>query len=331
MKFLVIGYGSIGKRHARNIKSLGHEVIVLRHSRDTINKDGFDEYYSYEEVLKSVHSIDGAIVCSPTSCHLNDVTILVDNNIPFLLEKPPTVDYKSCLEMIKYFKQREFSRYDIGFNLRFYPALKFIKEYIPNLGHIYAARVSAGYYLPDWRKNVDYRTTNSAKKELGGGVHIELIHEIDYIIWFFGLPEKVFGYTNRISTLEISTEDICVAVFQYGDGSVVELHLDYLSHKNLRGCQIIAEHGTMEWNFIEGKVKLFVRGQKIPEELLSLDEGYDFNKTYIEELENFIGVVIRKKNRNINIQDAVDSMKVVEAIKLSSEKGKWIDIKEAFN
>ena len=67
------------------------------------------------------------------------------------------------------------------------------------------------------------------------------------------------------------------------------------------------------------------------EELLSLDEGYDFNKTYIEELENFIGVVIRKKNRNINIQDAVDSMKVVEAIKLSSEKGKWIDIKEAFN
>lgn len=331
MKFLVIGYGSIGKRHARNIKFLGHEVIVLRHSRNTINKDGFDEYYSCEEALKSAGSIDGAIICSPTSCHLNDVTILVENNIPFLLEKPPTVDYQTCIEMVKLLKQREFSRYDIGFNLRFYPALKFIKEYIPNLGHIYAARVSAGYYLPDWRKNVDYRTTNSAKKELGGGVHIELIHEIDYIIWFFGLPEKVFGYTNRISILEISTEDICVAVFQYADGSVVELHLDYLSHKDLRGCQIIAEHGTMEWDFIEGKVKLFVKGQKIPEDLLSLDEGYDFNKTYIEELENFIGVVNRKKSRNINIQDAVDSIKVVEAIKLSSEKGKWIHIKETFN
>ena len=331
MKFLVIGYGSIGKRHARNIKSLGHEVIVLRHSRNTINKDGFDEYYSYEEVLKSVHSIDGAIICSPTSCHLNDVTILVDNNIPFLLEKPPTVDYQSCLEMIKFLTQREFSRYDIGFNLRFCPALKFTKEYLSNLGHIYSARVSAGYYLPDWRENIDYRTTSSASKELGGGVHIELIHEIDYIIWFFGIPEKVFGYINRISILEISTEDICVAVFQYGDGSVVELHLDYLSQKNLRGYQIIAENGTMEWDFIEGKVKLFVKGQKRPEELLSMDENYDFNETYIEELGNFIGVVNRKESRNVNIQDAVDSMKVLEAIKLSSEKGKWIHIKEDFN
>jgi len=331
MKFLVIGYGSIGKRHARNIKFLGHDAIILRHSRNTTNKDGFDEYYSYEEVLKSVDSIDAAIVCSPTSCHLSDVTILVDNNIPFLLEKPPTVDYQSCLEMIKFLTQREFSRYDIGFNLRFCPALKFTKEYLSNLGHIYSARVSAGYYLPDWRENIDYRTTSSARKELGGGVHIELIHEIDYIIWFFGIPEKVFGYINRISILEISTEDICVAVFQYGDGSVVELHLDYLSQKNLRGYQIIAENGTMEWDFIEGKVKLFVRGQKRPEELLSLDEDYDFNETYIEELENFIGVVSRKKSRNINIQDAVDSMKVLEAIKLSSEKGKWIHIKEDFN
>ena len=330
MKFLIVGYGSIGKRHARNIKSLGHEVIILRHSRDTINKDGFDEYYSYEEAIKSADSINGAIICSPTSCHLNDVTILVDNNIPFLLEKPPTVDYQSCLEMVKFLKQREFSRYDIGFNLRLYPALKFIKEYLPNLGHIYAARVSAGYYLPDWRENIDYRTTSSASKELGGGVHIELIHEIDYIIWFFGLPEKVFGYKNRISILEISTEDICVAVFQYGDGSVVELHLDYLSHKNLRGYQIIAENGTMEWDFIEGKVKLFVKGQKRPEELLSMDENYDFNETYIEELENFIGVVNRKESRNINVQDAVDSMKVLEAIILSSREGRVINLRETF-
>jgi predicted dehydrogenase len=214
--------------------------------------------------------------------------------------------------------------------LRFYPALKFIKEYLPNLGHIYAARVSAGYYLPDWRENVDYRTTSSAKKELGGGVHIELIHEIDYIIWFFGLPEKVFGYTNRISILDISTEDICVAVFQYEDGSVVELHLDYLSHKKLRGCQVIAEHGTMEWEFIEGKVKFFVKGQKTPEVLLSLDEDYDFNETYIEELENFIGVIDLKKNRNINIRDAADSMKVLDAIILSSKEGRVVNLRGTF-
>ena len=86
----------------------------------------------------------------------------------------------------------------------------------------------------------------------------------------------------------------------------------------------------MEWDLIEGKVKFFVKGQKTPEELLSLDEDYDFNETYIDELENFIGVIDRKTSGNINIQDVVDSMKVLDAIILSSREGRVINLRETF-
>lgn len=330
MKILVIGYGSIGKRHAMNVKALGHEVILLRHSRNNPNNDGLKEYCSFEEVVKH-EEINGAIVCSPTSRHLNDVELLVQRKIPFLLEKPPATDLKSMLMMEKLLQNNGFDNYDIGFNLRYYPALQFIKDFLPNLGEIYSSRIYAGYYLPDWRMGVDYRETSSARKELGGGVHVELVHEIDYLLWFFGCPERVTGYVNRISNLEISTEDICAALLKYEDDSIVELHLDYLSHKYIRGCQIIAENGTLEWDMNTGRVYYFRKNRKTPEEIFSVGPDYDFNDTYIGELENFIGIINGKTKGKVSIKNAVETMKVLEAIKLSSEKEEWIYLKDTFN
>ena len=132
MKILVIGYGSIGKRHAKNVKALGHEVILLRHSKNNPNKDGFKEYHLFKDVIKH-EEIDGAIVCSPTSKHLDDVKLLVKNKIPFLLEKPTTIDLKSTISMEKLLQKNNFNDYDIGFNLRYYPALQHIKDFLPKL------------------------------------------------------------------------------------------------------------------------------------------------------------------------------------------------------
>ncbi len=327
MKILIIGYGSIGKRHAANVRSAGHEVVLLRHSKESPNNDGFREYYSFQEAIIG-EEIRGAIVCSPTSRHLPDVEQLVRHRIPFLLEKPPAVDLKSTLLMEKLLRERSFTNYEIGFNLRYYPALRFIRNFLPELGHIYSARIAAGYYLPDWRKGIDYRETSSASRELGGGVHIELAHEIDYLLWFFGCPEKVAGYINRISNLEISTEDICTALLKYQDGSIVELHLDYLSHRYLRSCQVIAENGTLEWEMNTGAVLYTMKGQKTAREIFTLSPDYDFNDTYLMEMEHFIGVINGRAKGTVSIADAITTMKVVEAIKISSEKEEWVCIKD---
>jgi len=327
MKILVVNYGSIGKRHTRNVKSLGHDVVLLRHSKENPNNEGLKEYYSFEDAVKN-EEFSGAIVCSPTSNHFNDVQQLVKHNIPFLLEKPPTAELDTTLQMEKLLKDNNFVKYDVAFNLRQYPALQYIKEFLPNLGKIYSAHIYTGYFLPYWRKNIDYRESSSAKKELGGGVHIELVHEIDYTLWFFGCPEKVFGYVNKISNLEISTEDICSAIFKYKDGSIVELHLDYLSHKYLRGCRIIAENGTLEWDMNTGKVFYVEENTKPPKEIFSIDENYDLNETYIKELKNFFGIINDEKKSNVTMSQAAEVMKALEAIKKSSKEGKWIHLKD---
>lgn len=330
MKFLVIGYGSIGKRHAANVISMGHQAVLLRHSQGNENKEGLNEYYNLDDLLVHEKGIDGAIVCSPTSKHLDDVKELIHHGIPFLLEKPPTYDLKSALEMKDLIDSEKFIAYDMGFNLRYHPILKFIKGFLPNVGKVYATKVYVGYYLPYWRKGVDYRESTSAKKELGGGVHVELAHDIDYTLWLIGRPKKVVGYVNRVSDLEISTDDICSALLKYSDGSVAEVHLDYLSHKYLRGGQIIAENGTLEWqwNPAEGSVSYFDKEGSGSKEIFATGPGYDFNTTYIDELKHFIGILNGSMKSTVDIADAVDTMKVIQAIEVSDRKEKWIAMEE---
>ncbi|HOE16854.1 MAG TPA: Gfo/Idh/MocA family oxidoreductase [Syntrophorhabdaceae bacterium] len=330
MKFLVIGYGSIGKRHAANVVSMGHQAVLLRHSMSNPNREGFREYYSLDDVLENEKGIDGAIVCSPTTKHLDDVRRLVRRNIPFLLEKPTTDKLRSTGEMKEILESMQFTIYDIGFNLRYHPIIKCIKDFLPNAGKVYATKIYVGYYLPYWRKGIDYRESTSAKKELGGGVHVELAHDIDYTLWLIGLPEKVVGYVNRVSDLEISTDDICSAMMKYRDGSVVELHLDYLSHKYLRGGQIIAENGTLEWQWspAEGSVTYCDKGSPGSREIFATGPGFDFNTTYTGELEHFIGILNGSRKTTVDIADAIETMKVIKAIEVSDREERWIAMEE---
>lgn len=327
MKFLIIGYGSIGKRHANNVISLGHDVILLRHTHGAENREGFREYYSFDELLKSNDAPpDAAIVCSPTSSHLDNIKILVQYGIPFLLEKPPTADLDSAKELQNLLNTKGFLKYDIAYNLRYHPLLLFIKNILPEVGSVYSTRVYVGYYLPYWRDGIDYRQTISAKKELGGGVHVELAHEIDYLLWMLGCPERVTGFANKASKLEISSEDMCSAIFMFHDGSMAELHMDYLSHRYLRGGQIIAENGTLEWDLKSGIVTYYDKRKQNTEEIFRLPSDYDLNDTYIKELNNFIKIIDGTSSHVVNIDIALDTMKVLAAIEASTKNESWVHL-----
>lgn len=324
MRALVIGFGSIGRRHAANLSSLGHDVSVLRHSRAAKGRGSFPEYHDFDEALAG-GTPDFAVVASPTTCHAEHALKLIDRGIPFLLEKPPTLDLASTLAVQAALERKAFTRYAIGFNLRFYPPLRCMKELLARLGHIYAMRVVAGSYLPGWRPGVDYRQTTSARRELGGGVHIDLVHELDYVLWFLGMPREVCAHLAKVSGLEITTQDLCAALLAYPDGAVVELHLDYLSHRSLRGCQVIAERGTLDWTFSEGIVRLTEPGGK-PVDLYSLPPGYEFNRTYLDESERFVQVVRGEAEPEVDFSHGVNVMRVLEAIGEASAARRWIAV-----
>ncbi len=327
MKALVIGYGSIGRRHAANLAKLGNEIVLIRHTPRAEASGDFREYSSLEQALE-LEKPDFAVIASPTPCHAADACNLIDHGVPFLLEKPPALDLDSTLRIQKAIHARNFRAYDLGFNLRYYPPVRFIKECLPGLGRIYAMRVAAGFYLPAWRPTMDYRQTTSAREELGGGVHIELVHELDYVLWFMGMPSRVVAHVARVGSLEISTADMCTAMLLYADGSIVELHLDYLSHKNLRGCQIIAERGTLEWSYTERKVDIYDPGNSGPREIFRLSPDYDFNQSYLEELRNFLDIVQGTGARLVDISHGVKVMKILDAMVKSSHSREWIDVDE---
>jgi hypothetical protein len=324
MKSLVIGYGSIGKRHAANLATLGHEVSLLRHKRAGVPAGTFREFYDLEEAL-AIAKPDFAVVASPTPNHAADAARLVERGVPMLLEKPPALDLASTLELQQLMARRGFKKYDLAFNMRCYPPLRFIKDQLPGLGKVFAMRVAAGSYLPGWRPTVDYRQTTSARAELGGGVHIELVHEVDYILWFLGMPEKVVAQVARIGNLEINSADICSAMLLYAEGSVVQLHLDYLSQKNLRGCQIIAERGTLEWSFVDRAV--MVHNPK-PERVFELKPDYDFNDTYLEQLRNFVRVVEGVAAPLVDMAHGAKIMRILDAMVKSSASRQWVDVSE---
>jgi len=326
MKFLIIGYGSIGRRHAGNIVSLGHQVVLLRHNRTRPNAEGHLEYYSFDDLSTSHEEIDGAIICSPTSMHVSDAEWLIRQGIPFFLEKPPAANLTSATAIMSMVRNKGFDAYDIGYNLRYHPIIKFLKNFVYNLGKIYAENVYVGYYLPYWRPGTDYRETSSAKKELGGGVHVELAHDIDYALWLLGYPDNLVAYTGKVSSLAISTEDVCAAILRYIDGSILEIHLDYLSHKYLRGGRLIAEEGTLawEWDMGSGSVLFCKKGDKQYTEIFSVEPNYDFNNTYIDEIINFISIIEGNGKTAVDMDCAMQTMKIIDAIEQSTKEGRVI-------
>lgn len=326
MNILVIGYGSIGKRHTGNVAAAGHVPILVRHSPTAPNQNGFREYLSIEKALATEDTIDAAIVCSPTSRHRHDALTLIANDVPFLLEKPPADDLAQTLEIRKRIKESQFTYYDLAFTLRYYPVLKTIKAFLPQIGPLYFARIAAGHYLPAWRPGVDYRTTSSASKALGGGVHIELIHEIDYCIWFFGVPEQIVGTVDKVSNLEIDSVDVCSALLQYSNGFMVEMHLDYLSHNPKRGCMIVGQNGTLEWEMDKKAVNYYEPGYKDATTVYQLPDDYDFNACYQDELGHFINIVQGKASPRVDIDVGVQAMRVVDAIARSSTLHQWVRV-----
>ena len=115
----------------------------------------------------------------------------------------------------------------------------------------YCARVICSSYLPDWRPGVDYRTVYSAHKALGGGVTIDLIHEWDYLVELFGVPEKLYNFKGTYSDLEIDSDDLSVYIAKYPT-LLAEVHLDYFGRGYRRSIELFCHDGSYLADFGAG-------------------------------------------------------------------------------
>jgi predicted dehydrogenase len=262
MHFVVIGLGSIGRRHLVNLAELvpTARLTVVRHegrADDLCDRLGARVVSSLAEVPDDV--VDLAVLATPSANHVEALPGLIASGWPLLIEKPIVTDLASVELVESHLTQAPPAVRAAGFNLRHLPSIRRMKRHLDrgDLGQIVRASFVAGQWLPDWRPGVDYRAGYSASERRGGGVELDLSHEVDLARWFFGELRLEFAASGRFSSLEIDSNDTATAVFVPTDSPapLVTVTLDYVSRRRVRAYEIVGDEGTLSWN-VEGDLQL---------------------------------------------------------------------------
>lgn len=302
MKVLIMGVGSIGRKHIAALRCIDPqcEIVALRSSRTATAIEGVRNVYSIDEVKDQ--DIDFAIISTPTSSHIDSIKEAAKIGCPLFIEKP--VYHRLCpaktIEELAPSGQLTY----VACNLRFLECLAFIKDAIATRGkRINEVNSYCGSYLPSWRPGADYRQVYSARPEMGGGVHIDLIHELDYIYWMFGKPLSVAKTLRSNSTIGIEAIDYANYCLAYPDfcASVV---LNYYRRDYKRTLEIVWEDETWLADLAANTVTRAGGDVIFHSDRTILD-------TYQTQLRYFINLVKDNSKASSNtVNDAFDVLKI---------------------
>jgi hypothetical protein len=303
-KILLIGAGSSGQRFAALLKKLKQPVVFFRHRPDLI----LPKNYPTVDSLANLGQYRAAIISSNTSTHLFYLKKFVNHGLPTLVDKP-IADSVADLSAIMRQARNQKLILQVGLNFRFLPIVQHIKQMLAKqtLGKIYHAEFYVGQYLPQWRPQKDYRYIYSANYAQGGGVALDLIHEIDLAYHFFPQLKLKVNYSARVSQLKIDTEDL--VELQSTQPPLVTVKLDYLNQCRTRRYQIVGELGTIDCDIINHHFQLTKFDGSIKK--LSAAKYFDVMKTYETELKHFLKLINTQTKVLISERSlAIDALKV---------------------
>lgn len=327
---LIVGLGSIGKRHLRLLREISPDLklIVLRRPGSSLKK-----IYEADHIVTNLkdalsYSPEAAIVCNPSTQHIQTSMVLANEGINLLIEKPISDSSKGISDLLNISNLNNLKLL-VGYNLRFLDSLNFFKEEIEKnlIGQLLSVRAEVGQNLKSWRPKSDYKKGVSAQKSLGGGALLELSHEIDYLCWIFGPIEWTFGFMDKVSSLEIDVEDICHSLVKFQDSNnysnlVANLTLDLLSKDSKRSCLVTGEKGSIKWDGIKNHVYIYKEDRWD----CIFESDNDLNNSYKKELRHFLDCIEKDKEPSISGKSASDVIDVIESIKLSSKKSKVVNV-----
>ncbi|RZK22897.1 MAG: Gfo/Idh/MocA family oxidoreductase [Flavobacterium sp.] len=297
MRVLIVGLGSIAKKHMEALKKLDKNIQIfgLRHSKNSNRVEGVQNIYDIGDVEK--YDFDFAIVANPTGEHLNTITQLKEFRIPLFIEKPlfSNIDDTSA-EIVKSFEDLDIRTY-VACNLRFLDCISYIKNELLSELRINEVNVYCGSYLPDWRKDVDFRTIYSANKEMGGGVQLDLIHELDYVYWLFGIPNETQAFFSNNSSLNITATDYANYTWTYPSFSA-NIILNYYRPTPKRQLEILTQTDVWLVDLIENKI--------YKNDALYFHSERNIQDTYTSQMLFFIEQILKNNKKFNSISEAFD-------------------------
>ena len=302
MIVLVIGLGSIGKKHVDALKKL-HPNVVIFALRSNKCSDVYFDVINIYSILDIKITIDFVIISNITSEHEKSILQVINLNCPIFIEKPVLSNVINADSILKKLTRKNIHTY-VACNLRFHPAIQFISTYLKNNNlKINEVNIYSGSFLPDWRHGKNFREIYSSNKILGGGVHLDLIHEIDYCTWLFGLPERIISVKRAVSTLQIDAFDYANYILQYSKFSAT-ITLNYYRRDKKRQIEILTEDTTILIDLEESKITNLVTNE------ILFYKNFNILETYIDQMNYFIEN-IRSNNQPMNsFSNAVNILKL---------------------
>jgi predicted dehydrogenase len=323
-RVLIVGLGSIGKRHLGLARELlpNADIRVLRHQEcASIPEYANGCYSSLDQAIAFAPQV--AVIATPATCHMDAAQPLARAGVHLLVEKPLSATPDGVPQLLQTCREQK-TVLMTGYNLRFLPSLRRFRALLQEnvVGRVLSVRCEVGQYLPSWRPDTDYRQGVSARRELGGGVLLELSHELDYLPWIFGEIEWVKATLGRQSSLEIDVEDTAHLVLGFasaddGHQLIGTLNLDFVRHDSTRLCTAIGENGSLRWNGLTGVVEQFEVGAKEWRELFRHQHQRD--DSYLAEWQHFLGCIGELATPLISGEDGLRVLQIIEAARQASE------------
>jgi predicted dehydrogenase len=301
VKSLVIGYGSIGARHAHVLGALDCDTAVV--SRRRVE---FPAVYADLTLALREHRPDYVVIANPTYLHHATLGELAASGFAgrVLVEKP-------LFDLCKPVPVAQFQSISVGYNLRFHPVIRRLKE-LASSASILSVHAHVGQYLPEWRSGADYRQSYSAKAALGGGALRDLSHELDYLAWIFGDWKTVTALGGHVSALDIDSDDIFSLLMQTDRCPVMTIQMNYLDRVARRQIVVNTQDHTIEADLIRGTLSIDGHVEKF-----DVKADYTYREMHCAALKNSASDLC-------SIDEGLATLQLIEAAERANQRKEWV-------
>ncbi len=344
-KILIVGLGGIGQRHVRNLVHLlgkdvqfiayrvrGLQRVVTPQLSIDQGKHVEDEYAitAFSDLAEALaEKPNMALICNPSNQHVAAAQACVSAGCDIFIEKPLSDSVEGVAKLIETVQTEKLVAM-VGYQLRFHPCLITLADILHsgNLGTILSVRATIGEYLPNWHPYEDYRTMYASRSDLGGGVILSQIHELDYLYSLFGAPKRLFALGGHWSQLEIDVEDTASILMECeyeGRSLPVHLHQDYLQDPASRQCEIIGDKGRVVADIRNLTVTFYA--SKCEPEVHSFPQ-FDRNQLFLDEMAHYLKCVEERRRPLVDLTDGFQSLRIALAAKKSIACGRAVSLDE---
>jgi predicted dehydrogenase len=323
LKFLIAGFGSIGRRHMRNLLAAGERDLVFFRSKRSTLPDEEIATYPVETDLEAAlaHKPDAVIISNPTALHLDVAIPAAEKGCAILMEKPVSHSMERIADFRKAV-QRGGGPVLVGFQFRYHPTLQTAASMIADgkIGAPLSVRAHWGEYLPDWHPWEDFRQGYAARPDLGGGVILTLCHPFDYLRWMLGEVDTLFAFTAQSHGLDLPVEETAEVSLRFASGTVGSVNLNYVQQPPAHTLEIVGSAGTLRWNNSDGVLWHYQPGQ-LEWQPYTQPDGFDRNWMFVDEMNDFLAAARGEREPQCTLEDGIRTLEIALLARQSGQDG----------